>query len=723
MSNELELWRDSNPAGPHELNLGAEPPEPETGNVLNLNRPSNPAGPHVLNLGADEPAPEPGEAVGIEINAVLPGPTASILIAPVVPFSISANLSPVASLALGYDSDIPTGPHLYRETPTGTARPMHNGITPAAWEVGQKSQAQFAPPWQMAEPCQRQAGAEVKLLDKRQHQPSAHWQTAMPCQRQPGDFWKILGRIALPKQDTWQEADPCQRQAGDSWLILYRRQLPQAEAWEQASPCQHQHSEDHQPASAMGLHRRASWEKAAPPGCFIYIPEPPEPPEPVIPPMQLLHLCRAAGLGLALVLGIDPCAPLPPIPRRIFIVIPEISVTRDGQPIPAASIDLSLDADSHSWAASLVLLGPQAIEAIEPDSGQPVILTISINSYNWNVIVDKWEEAVAFGQRALRIDARGITAELTDPWQLPESGTLSAMRTMHQLMDDQIPLDQPWVIDYPITTPDWLIPAGAWSWNNLTPLGVIHQAAQATGLVLVPHRTLRNIRIQPRYPVLPWAYATATPDISISADLITQYQRTQPVPTQANGIYVHGADIGGIIAWVKREGTAGERLASTQNHPLITDAIAARLLGGRHLADEHQQPAFRQITLPFSAQIPLGEIGQLLHIDAGAIEDRSIINSVQVTATISDRASVRQTLTMGQHTASRWSELKRHLLIDQPTLYATSLTSDGHTSIVELHGQGRLTVRGASSPGDTLWVRGGEIIGEAPELPAETIEV
>lgn len=84
-------------------------------------------------------------------------------------------------------------------------------------------------------------------------------------------------------------------------------------------------------------------------------------------------------------------------------------------------------------------------------------------------------------------------------------------------MGERLPLGSGWTLDWAPGTPDWLLPAGSWNWQNQSPIQAIHAAAQGVGLVVVPAMADKVLRVQPRYPVLPWHYADAT--------------RTSPCPT------------------------------------------------------------------------------------------------------------------------------------------------------------------------------------------------
>lgn len=66
----------------------------------------------------------------------------------------------------------------------------------------------------------------------------------------------------------------------------------------------------------------------------------------------------------------------------------------------------------------------------------------------------------------------------------------------------------------------------------------------------------------------------------------------------------------------------------------------------------------------------------------------------------------------------------RGLLPGQPLLVATVIWTSSNSSVVELPGGGRLTVRGTGIVGGKVFVRGGSHIeGEAPDLTEVVIDV
>jgi hypothetical protein len=294
--------------------------------------------------------------------------------------------------------------------------------------------------------------------------------------------------------------------------------------------------------------------------------------------------------------------------------------------------------------------------------------------------------------------------------------------TVQQLLEAHLPLGEGWALAWNATTLPWNIPAGAWSWQNQTAITAIHAAVQGVGLLVVPSRNAKSLSIKERYPVLPWNYASATPNLTVPDSAILSLSRQQAIATQANAVYVHGNEVGGVMARVYRTGTAGDRVAPTQDSPLITDVSAARLLGERILAGQHEQPTVRSVTMPMGGVYPLGAIGDLMRVELGTAHF-GIVNGVSLEANMSDKVTVRQTLSIGETTPNQWARFKRVLPSD-PLLTGTidADNSDG-TVTVELTGGGFVRVRGSGTVGQHVYVRGGRIEGNAPSMMAVDVAV
>jgi hypothetical protein len=120
-----------------------------------------------------------------------------------------------------------------------------------------------------------------------------------------------------------------------------------------------------------------------------------------------------------------------------------------------------------------------------------------------------------FASRSIKVSGRGLSAWLGQPYEPVATNALANARTLSQAMEDLLPLGGRWTLDWAEGTPDWLLPAGSWSWANQAPIHTIHAAAQGVGLVVVPAMAAKVLTVQPRYPVLPWHFPDATSDLFV----------------------------------------------------------------------------------------------------------------------------------------------------------------------------------------------------------------
>lgn len=674
--------------------------------------------------------------VSVTLTATLPPLTASIVITPRVLVQVIATLPPMTCTATAiYKSEAqrPTvsdvsGVWQVAATTAASSTPAHQNTAPlptgiqAAHEEAQPTAAHIS-----------HRLPDALMLSDVPH--VAHHQDAQRL-LVGASIWQQHGiptvaRTAARHQDAHGLRYSARTQSQDGIRTNVRRcthwQTAQRQAtWRKAR---------HQVADPLHIKRTTKNKEGMPPPPGIsLIPSPPAP-QPCYTPNPNLLFAEIAALNGHLVFMCGQTPAPPPLPeggtvipvRRAYIVIHNATLTRvsDSAPIHASRMTIALDVDSWAWRFTATLLGRDALALVEPSTiGEPVIVAAHVNGHTWHVIVDSWTDNRQFGQNGISISGRGLTSDLASPYQLQTSGVTASDMTMQQVLNAHLPFGEGWGITWAAGTPDWLVPAGAWSWSNQSPMQAIFDAAQSVGLIVVPAKASKAMIVMPRYPVLPWDFDGATPALTVPDAAILSLSRSQAIPTQANAVYVHGGETGGVIGQVKRALSAGDRVAPTQSSPLITHTDGARLLGGRILASQHQQPDVRSVTMPMGGVFTLGEIGQLLHVNLGSSYARGIINSVQLDVSMSDREmTVRQTLTIGEDTPNSWAQFKR-LVPDAPMLLGeiVEVYSDG-TAYVDMLGGGSVRARGTGTVGQNVYVKNGQIEGAAPTLPSTLIEV
>lgn len=428
---------------------------------------------------------------------------------------------------------------------------------------------------------------------------------------------------------------------------------------------------------------------------------------------------RRPPLGASI--WIDPPRPPPVIPpghttttipdQSVYIMQHILSVTLlDLTPINMESISLSYDADAYAWQFSGQLTDNDDLALVQQVSGQPPVqLIITINGYTWKVLVERIEHSRKFTQRAINLSGRGLTALLGQPYEQPASATQGSSLTVQQIADLLLPAG--WSNNWTAAT--WLVPGGAFSYTSKTPIQALAALVADIGAMLVPSRNSQVLNIMPRYPVLPWDFSLVPPDVVVPEAAISALIQRPVVPYQANGVYVHGGEVGGVLAWCRLNGTDGARLMSSVSNPLMTDVIGCRALGERLLAAQYTQPAIQSVTLLLDGvTFPLLTAGQLVQVTLDGSPVLGIVNGVTISASL---ASVRQTVQLGEETPNAWS-LFKELLPRDPLLVSTLSSTDGTTSLMSLLDGGVVRVRGTGTVGNKYYIRSGRIDGAAPSM-------
>jgi hypothetical protein len=393
-------------------------------------------------------------------------------------------------------------------------------------------------------------------------------------------------------------------------------------------------------------------------------------------------------------------------------------------PVPLSRLSLSLDVDSFAWVFSGVLADKTALPLVTMTGNDPVQLSITIDGYEWIVIVESIEQSRSFGNLAINLKGRSLSALLGAPYQVPKSYTSGSSITVQQIAESLLPTG--WTLNWQCAEP-WIVPANAYSFNQQTIIQALAQLAQDIGAVLIPSRNEQVLTIAPRYPVLPWQFH----DVGISPDLIIPESAIITVNTQSrtqspiNAVYVHGGQNGGVLALCRLNGTAGDVLAPTSSNNLITDVTAARALGERILAGMATQPIISGFSLPLGGDFALASVGWLVDV----MNERAIINSISIDAYIykdaqsgSQELQVSQKIGIGENTNNAYSKLM-HLLPAQPLLVGTVAAVSGDIAILTLLDGGVITARGVGVVGSNYYVRNGLIESAAPNLRQEEIVI
>lgn len=439
--------------------------------------------------------------------------------------------------------------------------------------------------------------------------------------------WGLAAGLDRARTAPWDRADARPRGARAPWGMAAQRHRPLVAPWGLA-------------ALLPGVNRPLP----AAPGQFGFT-------LPATGPVHLEFCTPSEYDSLDLVLGDHVCITQPRIPdgtsiaaRRTYMQTHSLAAYRlpDMTPVPLTGFDLAADEGSFGW--TLNATGPDDILALlAPVAGLPRQLRVVLDGLTWDVVVEGLRRTRAFNRTGASITARSLASLLGDPY-MPEQAFLNGVpATGVQLIEDALQFTGV-TLDWQAT--DWLVPAGAWSFTG-TPLAAVRRVADAIGAVVQCPRTGSVISVRPKYAVLPWDWALATPDVTLALDPLTSEGYERADKPAYEGVYVSG-QAQGVLALVKRTGTAPDLLLPSVTDALITHLDAARQRGESMLGAAGPQ-AVMTLTLPVLTAVGepgVIDVGKLVLVNdpAGAWKGR--VRSVAVRA---DQTSVRQTLTLERH--------------------------------------------------------------------------
>lgn len=503
------------------------------------------------------------------------------------------------------------------------------------------------------------------------------WAAADAAGADAATRWQSAAAAGADRSAPWGEAGAPGADASLPWASATRRGAEAATPWQRArglgrSPALPWDGATRQGRAVLVSARRAAQRASiagVPWGEAIYPPFalprvwPPQPPPPAPPPCYtppdgpLVLRFRVAYVPPVVALDMRFCCGRDG--RRFDIretlrVSHSLSVRRlsDDLPIRVRSFSASLDRRSWCWSINLTPGDVASLIALEPTPEGLQEVEVTLDGYAWVAQVDGYQEDRRFGSRNGSVTGKSRTALLDSPWQPARSHIQPSIATAQQLVLQELE-GTDFALDWQIT--DWTVPAGAWSYDNATPIAAIGRIAQAAGAMVQSARDSDTIIIAPRTPVAPWLFDEETPDFTLAGGSWRGKGKRHGGGGRYNAAVVCGEEYG-INAILVRTGTSGSPPAPQVTDPLTTDTQPAIARGIQIIADSlmrHEIP----ITLLLQPS-PLAP-GLLMPGELGLIEDtiwgeyRAVVDSLTVSAEVDPQT--------GLVTASQAANLWRYL--------------------------------------------------------------
>jgi hypothetical protein len=454
----------------------------------------------------------------------------------------------------------------------------------------------------------------------------------------------------LDQYQVYTEADHRKTASGSVWMYLYPHRAGDALGWMDAD-LKSLTSESLWRREALGhlIGRVFPWQMGRPPlpgSSTVIDPVPPTVTPPYLPPDHADVILRFAALlpvNTTLILGGLPVPILPSL--RVYIVANSIALVRLADNVTILCNRINLSTDFKSWCWSFDADVPYSELSKFNLLNGPVELQLTLNGLTWKLMAEQMRDTRKFGGNSLSISGRSLSAYLAAPYAPVQSTANTVARNAAQLADDAL-ANTGWTMDW--AAQDWLVTAGAYSIERLTPIEIINRLAEAAGAYAQSDDSAKTIHVQPVYPLLPWVWDSSTPNIILSESAIRSIGSEWKEKPGYNVVNVTGQQQGVSVNAVIN-GTAGDVAA-----PQIVDALCTHPDMGRAramavLGDTGKQST---ITLDLPVYDTTGVIhpGKLLRID-GSSSWFGLTRAVRVSADWSDGLRINQSIELERHHA------------------------------------------------------------------------
>ncbi|WP_201752554.1 hypothetical protein [Pseudomonas knackmussii] len=279
-----------------------------------------------------------------------------------------------------------------------------------------------------------------------------------------------------------------------------------------------------------------------------------------------------------------------------------LTVLPSGTPLDATNIRIGLDIDSFAWTFSADLFGRTSLNLVLPDADGPKTLELTINGWVWRFLMERYSGSGKHPSERYSISGGSRTQLLAAPYAPKRSGMNAAQVNARNVVDDQLEytgFSASWDT-VAMGPPDWTLPAGAFSYTDMTAMEVIHRLAEVAGGIVRPGLADDSLTILPRYREATWFWSTAVPDCIVPAEIVAEWGSEWSPQPDWNFVYVSGTNYG-VSVQVRRAGTAGDEPAPDVMDDWMTGTDVGRSRGicelskgGSQAIETRRIPLFEQ---------------------------------------------------------------------------------------------------------------------------------
>jgi hypothetical protein len=330
---------------------------------------------------------------------------------------------------------------------------------------------------------------------------------------------------------------------------------------------------------------------------------------------------------------------------RIIMYEQNITFTRvsNSANIRLLSASVDIDVDSWCWQMRVTLPSKTDADLVRPDpgTGEMTEVELSINGYTWRFLVTELSENYAWAKGTYNITGYSPTYLLGDPGpRITQAWSAqSAEAVVAGLLSGS-----GYTYTWNLLGNTWNLPAGCLSVADATWIDVVKKVAAAVGGVVQTNPAGYDLILQSRYPASPKDWAATTPDATLMAGIMSQGIAPKQQPGY-NQVIVSGQHYG-VIATVRREGTAGDNPAPNVTDPLLTNVAVCTERGRVELDETGYNKADETLLLPLPG--PGNTPALLLPGDLVLVQDLSASwrGQVKSVSVATERAKTRQQVTL-----------------------------------------------------------------------------
>lgn len=535
--------------------------------------------------------------------------------------------TPVLSIQADYDFNVTRYITIDRSEQFEKALTLTQEVY-APYQIVNKLKDQIGLKHQLSEKLDCLGGDTYQDVTQLKDQQKLAWQETVATEKHQSDIYQSNELRRKSNHQAWQEAEKHTLIGADFYDYNIETRRSTLSWWQQAIQTGITRGFGFNASVWLQVMELLRYQQTKRPNTGAWV----EPliPEPSRPPyMGSGHLnfcCQKAfvdPLDVVLNFTDERCDPTPPDQldnQKVYFIMNEGYLKRvsDGVAIEVKSLNLSIDRDSWCWSFSASL--PFTEESKVNTDDDYVEVELGLNGFVWRFLIESNTSNQQFASTDIQVKGRSVTAMLAE-----EAGTRSYNQTISassvqlaQAELERITLATPFALDWSLVDQTgWNVPQNAWSYMDLTPVKAIQEIAEGAGGFVSSHMSERKLLIQPRYAYAPWEWSGLTPEISVPFNLVLTRAREKDFKPEYNAVMV-SAENTGIQAVVKREGTAGDKMAPPAVTPFINSEQPARTMARAELS-KYGKKRMYQDTIPLHP-----EIGVILPSKMVGMQDKDL---------------------------------------------------------------------------------------------------